>query len=143
QYSVEIRARITGTLIERPFVEGTLVKAGDVLFRTDQTEFAADLETARARQEQAEAKLAQARLDLQRLEALAKAGPAPGKELDDAKTALLTAEADLRYAKATVVNAELQLSYSTSTAPFAGMVGRAQRDPGAIIGPADGSLVTI
>lgn len=143
QKSVAVRARVTGTLVERPFVEGTLVKEGDVLFKIDQTEFAADLETARARLAQAEARQAQARLDLERLEPLAKAGAAPRKELDDAKTALITAEADVRYAKATVVNAELQLSYTTITAPFRGLVGRAQRDPGAIIGPSDGSLVTI
>lgn len=143
QQSVEIRARVTGTLIERPFTEGTLVKEGDVLFRIDSTEFAADLETANARLAQAEARLAQSKLDLERVTPLAEAGAAPRKELDDARTALLSAEADLRYAKATVVNADLQLGYTTITAPFPGLVGKASRDPGAIISPADGTLVTL
>src|SRR5689334_6297858 len=32
---VEVRARVDGVIVERPFTEGVLVKPGDVLYRLD------------------------------------------------------------------------------------------------------------
>jgi membrane fusion protein (multidrug efflux system) len=45
---VEVRARVSGILLERRYEEGAAVKAGDLLFRIDPAPFRADAERARA-----------------------------------------------------------------------------------------------
>lgn len=141
--TVDIKANVTGYLLERNFTEGGLVKKGDVLFKIDPREFEANLETAHAREAQAAARLAQADIDLKRIEPLAKAGAAPQQELDNARTSQLSAQADLRSAKATVAAAEISLSYTTIAAPFAGRVGKATVDPGTLVSPSTGVLATL
>lgn len=141
--SVDLQARVTGELVERPFIEGGMVKKGDVLFKIDPRQFQADLESSRAKLAQAEAKLAQAEVDLKRVEPLAKAGAAPQQDLDNARTSLLSAQADVRAAQAAVANSALSLSYTTISAPFAGRAGKASVDPGAVVSPTIASLVTL
>jgi membrane fusion protein (multidrug efflux system) len=141
--SVDLQARVTGELVERPFIEGGMVKKGDVLFRIDPRQFQADLESSRAKLAQAEAKLAQAEVDLRRVEPLAKAGAAPQQDLDNARTALLSAQADVRAAQAAVANSALNLGYTTISAPFDGRAGKASVDPGAVVSPSIASLVTL
>lgn len=141
--SVEIQARVVATLRERHFTEGSQVTAEQVLFSLDSTELTAQRDTILARLAQAEAALAQARIDLERVQPLAEAGAAPRAELDRARTDLLAAEADVRYSTAQLANAEQQLSYTVVHAPFAGRVGKAQRDVGATVGPQDGALATL
>ena len=53
--SVDIQARVKGTLLERPFDEGQQVKEGAVLFKIDPAEFEANLLAADATLAKAEA----------------------------------------------------------------------------------------
>jgi membrane fusion protein (multidrug efflux system) len=142
-HTVDIVARVTGTLLERPYKEGQPVAQGAVLFRIDPQEYAASLEAARAKVAQVEAQVAKAENDLKRVEPLAKAGAAPIAELDTARTSLQGAQADLRAAKAQVTRAELDLGYTTITAPFAGLAGKAAADPGALVSPGSGKLCVL
>lgn len=141
--SVEIRARVQGTLLERPFQEGSTVKAGDVLFRIDPRQYQAAVTSARAALAQARARLALARSDLARIEPLAAVGQASQEQLDARRTDVVAAEAQVEAAEASVATAELDLGYTTIAAPFAGKAGKAARDPGALIGPSDGALTAI
>lgn len=142
-HTVDIVARVTGTVLERPYKEGELVAAGDVLFRIDPQEFQATLESARAKVAQAQAQVSKAETDLKRIEPLAKAGAAPMADLDGTRTALLVAQADLRAAKAQVTRCELDLGYTTITAPFAGLAGKAAIDVGALVSPTGGQLCVL
>ncbi len=141
--TVELRARVTGTLRERPYAEGALVKAGDVLFRLDPREFDAAVQGAEAQKAQAEAQLAKARADFGRIEPLAKAGAAPQTELDAVRAAQLSAIAAVTGAEAALARARLDQEYATITAPFAGLVGKAQVDPGALVSPSSGVLAVL
>lgn len=58
---VDIRARVRGFLKERHFQEGSLVKAGQLLFVIDEEPFRVQLEQTRIRQTEAEAALKKAR----------------------------------------------------------------------------------
>ena len=141
--SITLVARVTGQLLEAPFTGGGMVKAGDVLFRIDPAQYQAELDSALARQAQAEAKLAKAEADLARVDKLFKTGGMPQQEVDDARTAKLAATADVRSAQAAVTTARLTLGYTTITAPFAGRVGQAPVSVGALITPQSGALLTL
>jgi membrane fusion protein, multidrug efflux system len=142
-HTVDVVARVTGTVLERPYHEGELVAADDVLFRIDPQEFLATLESARAKVAQVQAQVSKAETDLKRIEPLAKAGAAPMADLDGSRTALLIAQADLRAATAQVTRAELDLSYTTITAPLTGLAGKSAVDVGALVSPTGGPLCVL
>lgn len=141
--SVTLTARVTGQLLETPFTGGGMVKAGDVLFRIDPAEYQANLDSALARVAQAEAKLAKAETDLERVDKMFKTGGVAQQDLDTARTAQLAATADLRTAQAAVTSARLTLGYTTITAPFAGRVGQSPVSVGALVSPQTGALLTL
>ncbi len=85
--TVELRARVEGTLEKIHFKEGTLVKKGDLLFSIDKRPFEASLQSARAVLAKAESDLAQAQQRTDVLQAQA--------ELTDAKATLSKSEQDL------------------------------------------------
>lgn len=58
---VELRARVSGFLVERHFKDGEMVTAGQTLFLIDEEPFKVSLLQAKARQSEAEAALRQAR----------------------------------------------------------------------------------
>ncbi len=140
---VDVVARVTGELVEAPFTDGSKVKAGDVLYRLDATEYRARLDEAEARLEQMKARLIQAQADLDRIEPLAVAGASPRQVLDTARTTLLAAKADLRAADAAVINARLTLSYTTIRAPISGRTGKSSYGKGSLISPQSGPLLVI
>ncbi len=141
--TVQLRARVTGILMERPYQEGQVVKKDALLFQIDQREFKAAVDSAKARVAQAEAQVAKTAADLKRTEPLAKAGAASLADLDAATAASLAASADRDAAKAALVKAELDLSFATITAPFTGIAGKAAYDPGALVSPSSDALAVL
>ncbi|MES0385150.1 MAG: biotin/lipoyl-binding protein, partial [Hyphomicrobium sp.] len=67
---VDIRARVNGTLLKRPFEEGAEIEAGALLFEIDPAEFEATLAVANANLAKAKANLEQAENSLARYEVL-------------------------------------------------------------------------
>src|SRR5262249_60272538 len=58
--NAQIRARVSGHLMSQNYTEGSLVKAGDLLFQVDPRPFQAALDQAEAKLLQAESQLSQA-----------------------------------------------------------------------------------
>jgi membrane fusion protein (multidrug efflux system) len=139
---VEIRSRVAGALVKQEYVGGQKVQAGQLLHEIDRRPFEAALVSAKAQQEQAQAKRADAELAVQRKTTLVAADAAAQKELDDARSALRSAQAQVEIAEAGVQRAQLDLEYTRLTAPFAGRVGREQRDVGALVDAGSNSLLT-
>lgn len=140
---VEVRARITGILQRQTYVEGERVAAGAPLFSIERAPFEVALAQTRAALAQEQSRLDQARREAQRLKPLAEMQAIAQREADDAATAARTAEASLAAAQARVREAELNLSYTNVTAPIAGIVGRAEKSLGNLVGPTDGLLARI
>ncbi len=135
--SVTVRTMIDGPLIEVNFREGQNVQAGDVLARIDPRPYQAALDQARAKKAQDEAQLANARLDLQRYERLARTAYATAQQADTQRATVAQLEAQIRQDQAQIDSAETQLSYTTITAPISGRTGIKQVDVGNIIRAGD------
>ncbi len=103
--SVEVRAQVSGVIVARPYVEGTDVKKGTVLFRIDPRTYEANYESARARLAQAKATLANNARNLARLEPLLAERAVAQKDVDDARTAVEEAQAAVLDAQAAVRSA--------------------------------------
>jgi membrane fusion protein (multidrug efflux system) len=139
---VEIRSRVAGALVKQEYVGGQKVQAGQLLHEIDRRPFEAALVSAKAQLEQAQAKRADADLAVQRKTALVAADAAAQKELDDARSALRNAQAQVDIAESGVQRAQLDLEYTRLAAPFDGRVGREQRDVGSLVDAGSNSLLT-
>ncbi len=138
---VDVRARVEGVVWEIGFEEGSSVSPGQFLFRIDPRPFEADLQIAEAQQFQTQVAVQSAERDLNRTRRLQESASVSREELDNAISAYETAVASQRLAEANVMKARLELSYTTVTAPIAGMVGRALKKPGDLVDPGQNSLL--
>jgi membrane fusion protein (multidrug efflux system) len=143
--SVDIQARVKGTLLERPFEEGREVKEGAVLYKIDPSQFEADLLAAQATLDKAKASSDEKNLTLARYQALVdKNSPGVSEaQYDVALSQAKQADAEVSSGKADVANAKLNLGYATITSPLNGRAGISTVDVGNIIGPESGVLVTV
>jgi membrane fusion protein (multidrug efflux system) len=140
---IEVRARVTGILQTRNFVEGGPVAKGQSLFTIDQAPFVAAAVRAEADVAGAEARLGQAKKNAARLKPLYAEKAVSQKEFDDATSAEAIAEADLKAAKARLTEAQLNLLYTKVESPAAGIAGRAQRSEGSLVSGPDVLLTTV
>ncbi|NBS57745.1 MAG: efflux RND transporter periplasmic adaptor subunit [Betaproteobacteria bacterium] len=139
---VEVRARVSGILQKRLYVEGEVVGAGKPLFQIDPAPFEIALAQARAQLAQERARNEQAKREAGRLKALAEEKAISQREYDDATSTAKLSDATLQVAEANVKQAELNLSYTLVTAPVAGVSGRGARSEGSLISIGADSLLT-
>jgi RND family efflux transporter MFP subunit len=136
--SVDLRARVTGYLIEVLFKDGAKVKKGDLLFKIDPRPYQEALDQA-----QANLKAAEAQRDLTRraLERLRANGATTAKaDLDAAEANYNVAAAQADAAKAAASLAKLNLDWTTVRAPIDGRIGRALVGPGNLVKGDDTTL---
>ena len=140
---VEVRARVTGILQSRNFVEGGKVTEGQSLYTVDPAPFAAAVLRAEADVAGAEARLAQARKNAARLKPLYADNAVSQKEYDDAASAEAIGDADLKGAQARLTEARLNLRYTRVEAPVTGITGRSQRSEGSLVSGPDVLLTSV
>jgi membrane fusion protein, multidrug efflux system len=140
---IEVRARVTGILLTRNFVEGGPVTKGQSLFTIDPAPFAAVLARAEADVAGADARLTQAKKNASRLKPLYAEKAVSQKEFDDSTSGEAVADADLKAARARLTEAQLNLSYTKVEAPATGIAGRAQRSEGSLVSGPDVLLTSV
>ncbi len=142
---VEIRAQVTGYLMDVKFEEGEDVKAGDLLFEIDPRPYEAAVKAAEADLARAEAELEKASADAERdrLAFEKEAVSAQERDMSAAMEAIATAE--VAAAKAALENAQLDVEFTTIKAPVGGRVGRALITKGNLISQSqlDSALTTV
>ena len=136
---VEVRARVSGILLERRYEEGQPVKAGDLLFRIDLAPFRAEAERARAELGVQQANLQQARRERDRMVPLFDQKLASQRDRDNSMAAFETSQAAVTAAEAALKSAELNLSYTDVRAPIAGLTSREVRSEGSLVTAGDDS----
>ena len=136
---VEVRARVSGILLERLYSEGEHVEAGAILFRIDPDPFRAETARARAALGVEEANLGQARRDRDRIVPLYERNLASQRDRDTALAGFESAEAAVAAARASLRTAELNLSYTDVRAPIAGLTSREVRSEGSLVTAGDDS----
>jgi membrane fusion protein (multidrug efflux system) len=97
---VEVRARVSGILLQRRYEEGSAVHEGDVLFRLDPDPFRAAASQARAEANVAKAQLDQARRERDRILPLFEKQAVSQRQRDEAVSGFEVAEANLAAAEA-------------------------------------------
>ena len=128
--SVEIRARVKAYRASQNYTEGTMVKAGQVLFTLDKREYEAQLTTAKAQLAKAQSDLSQAQdrtvvdtamanvnialahlnkadTDVRRLKPLAEQRAVPQQDYDNATAAQQSASAEVEGRKASLNTAKV------------------------------------
>ncbi|HEX5863396.1 MAG TPA: efflux RND transporter periplasmic adaptor subunit [Casimicrobiaceae bacterium] len=140
---VEVRARVSGILQKQFYREGDPVKESAPLFEIDRATYEVALAQARAQLAQATAQADWMRREETRLKPLVEERAVSRKEYDDATSTRQLAEAAFQQARAAIRQAELNLSYTSVTAPVAGITGRAEHSIGTLITTdAGGGLLT-
>ena len=129
----QVRARVTGIVQKRLFVEGTDVKEGQVLFQIDPAPYKAAIDSAKAALAKAQANELQASGLLNRYKPLREANAISQQDFVNATSAAAQASADVASAKAAVQTAQLNLDYATVTAPISGRIGQALVTEGALV----------
>ena len=141
--AVNIQARVSGFLDKRVYTEGSVVKAGQVLFRMDPKPFQAQVDGAAAALQRNQAALEVARANLARTKPLAEQNALSQKDLDDAQGQYEQAAAAVAQSKAQLESANLNLSYTTITSPVDGVSSFAAVAEGTYVDAKNAQLTTV
>lgn len=140
---VEVRARVSGILLERLYEEGKRVREGEVLFRIDPLPFRAAAAQAQAELAVAVAQRDEARRNRDRLVPLFEKSAVSQRERDAAVSAFEIGEANVAAARARLRTAQLELGYTEVRAPIGGLASREERSEGSLVTAGeDSSLLT-
>jgi multidrug efflux system membrane fusion protein len=126
-YSVQLRPKVDGTLLQVPVTEGQTVKQGDLLAVIDPRPYQAALDAATAKTGQDQAQLSNAKAE----------DFASHQQLDTQQALVKQYTAAIAGDEAQVETAQINLSYCYITAPFQGRVGFRSIDPGSFVRSAE------
>lgn len=138
-----IMARVSGHIVSQNYLEGTVVKKGDLLFQIDPRPFEEALAQAKATLAKARATQAKADADEKRALDLSDQKVISPQERDSALQAAAAGRADVGANEAAVKQAELNLEYTRITAPIDGLTGFATAQVGDLVSPSTAPLTTI
>ena len=141
--TVNVTAKVNGTLWKTAFREGAIVLKGDLLFEIEDTIYKAKLQAAEAGLKQVEAEYDYAVKEYNRNKTLI-----DKKVISDAEFAIYeknraSLEAKIAEMKATIKPCENDLSYTKIYAPITGRIGELVVSVGNEVGPTTGKLATI
>lgn len=140
--SVTVRSRVDGQLESVKFVEGAMVKRGEVLAQIDPRPFQVQLQQAQATLERDRATLENAQRDLERYAQLGKL--VTQQQVDTQRAQVATLKGSIKLDEAAIASARLQLDYARITAPISGIAGIRSVNPGNLVHATDANgIVTL
>ncbi len=139
---IDIRPKVSGYITDIYVKEGSVVHKGQTLFVIDQVPYEAELQTAIANVDVAQASVDAAELTTNSKERLFEQKIISDFELRMAKTTLASERATLAQAKAKEVNARNNLSYTMVKSPADGVLGTLPFRVGTLVSPSDATPLT-
>lgn len=171
QVNADVKAQVTGYLLQQKYKEGSYVKKGQLLFEIDPRPFQAALDQAKGQLTQAQAQLVQNEAQLATAEAnqlksqqdvekygpLAQADAISKQDFDNAtqtnlankaqvqaaKAAIGAAKAQIQVSQAAVETAGINLNFTRIVSPIDGVAGFAQAQVGDLVSTSSGVLTTV
>jgi RND family efflux transporter MFP subunit len=131
----KVRAQVGGSIVALPADRGEPVRAGMEIARISSRDLESALASAEAAVTSAESAVTVAHTELQRTENLVKGGALAQRDLEQARNAAATAEAQLAAARARQRSAWQQLDDTSVKAPFAGIVSERPASLGDVVSP--------
>jgi len=141
--NADILAQVSGYLLSQHYVDGSLVKKGQLLFQIDPRPFKAAFDQAVGELEKAKAALIRDEANAKRAVDLLKKNVISREQYDDQIQAFESSKAAVAAAEASVEQARLNLEFTSITAPVEGLAGIAKAQVGNLIGPSSGTLTTV
>ena len=135
--SVSVKPQISGEIAKVCFKEGSVVKAGQLLFQIDPKQYEATVQLRKAELQQAEANLVTAEKYYKRVMA------ASERAVSATDRNFLQAKAAVAQAKAALKLAQIDLGYCRITSPITGKIGRALYTKGNYVTPQITELASI
>lgn len=126
EQSADLRAEVSGVVVEVLRDDGDSVQAGDLLVRIDPSAHRDQLLSAESAVRSATDALDQARRQLERMQTLAEKGLIPAQNLEEAESRRNQAQSELASARARAVEARQQVERTEVRAPFDGVVSGRQ-----------------
>lgn len=132
--SVDLVARIEGYLQSVNFIDGSLVKKGQLLFIIEPQPYQEQLLEAQASVAAEKASMDYAKAEYARQQQMYKENSTSLNNVQKWLAQMDKTQADVEKAEANAVNAQINYSYTHVLAPFDGRIGRHLVDPGNLVG---------
>jgi membrane fusion protein, multidrug efflux system len=142
-FTVTVKARVSGQLLPVKFTEGQEVKEGETIMEIDPRPYQASLDQAKGTLAHDQALLKNAQAEVNRYKALFAAGVVSRESMEANEAQLGQYEGAIQSDNAAVENAQLQVSWCYIKAPITGKIGLRLVDPGNIISANTTNLVVI
>jgi membrane fusion protein (multidrug efflux system) len=140
---VDVRVRVTGTLLAPKFKDGQPVETGQLLYEIDPAPFQADVDAKRAQLASMKAQAQNAQVSFDRASDLLRTNAGSQAVYDQRKAELDQANAAVQMAQAALENSDITLGYTKISSPISGRIGRTAITQGNIVSPSSGALTTI